>query len=195
MKYLRRLYRWVLSFAHKPGGRKALFWLAFAESSFFPVPPDVLLIALGVGAPKNVYRLAFITGMGSVLGGALGFLLGYAFMDTVGNGILDFYSAHAMYGSVKEWFAQYGGWAVAVAGFTPIPYKVFTIAAGAFKINFAIFIFASTLARFARFFMVAAVIKWKGDAARHFIDKYLDWIIIAFTILLVGGYAVFALQG
>ena len=188
MRAMRRLYRWVLSWADRPGGVHALFWLAFAESSFFPVPPDVLLVALGVGAPKRALRFATIAGVGSVLGGVFGYLIGLLFMDSVGNWLLDLYSAHAMYDTVKTWFDAYGVLIVGVAGFTPIPYKVFTIAGGAFGINFPLFIIASLVSRFARFYLVGLLIKWKGAVAREFIDRHLDWIIVAFTVLLVAGY-------
>ena len=188
MKAMRRLYSWVLSWADKPGGERALFGIAVAESSFFPVPPDVLLLALGLGAPKRSYRLALITGVGSVLGGVLGYLIGSLFMDGLGVPIIDFYNAQETFARVKGLFDQYDAWVIAIAGFTPIPYKVFTIAAGAFDINFAVFLGASAAARFARFFLVATVIRFMGDKARDFIDRYLEWLVVAFTILLVGGF-------
>ena len=192
MRAMRRLYRWVLSWAERPGGSYALFWLAFAESSFFPIPPDVLLVALGVGAPRRALRFATIAGVGSVLGGAFGYLIGLLFMDSVGQWLLDFYNAQAMYDTVKVWFDTYGVLIVGIAGFSPIPYKVFTITGGAFAINFPLFLAASILSRFARFYLVGLLIKWKGEVARDFIDRHLDWVIVAFTVLLVGGYFLIA---
>jgi membrane protein YqaA with SNARE-associated domain len=189
MKWMRQLYNWVLSWAERPGGERMLFGISLAESSFFPIPPDVLLVALGLGAPKRVFRFAFITGVGSVIGGVLGYLIGALFMDSLGAPILDFYGAQARFEQVRELFAQYDAWVIAIAGFTPIPYKVFTIAAGAFSIDPLVFILASTGARFARFYIVAGVIRMMGERARDFIDNHLERLVVLFTILLVGGFA------
>ncbi len=186
---MRQLYNWVLSWAERPGGERMLFGISLAESSFFPIPPDVLLVALGLGAPKRVFRFAFITGVGSVIGGVLGYLIGALFMDSLGAPILDFYGAQARFEQVRELFAQYDAWVIAIAGFTPIPYKVFTIAAGAFSIDPLVFILASTGARFARFYIVAGVIRMMGERARDFIDNHLERLVVLFTILLVGGFA------
>lgn len=189
----RRAYRWVLGWADRPGGPKALFWIALMESSFFPVPPDALLIPLGLGKPERAMRFALICAVGSVTGGVLGYAIGYGFMDTLGKAILDFYGGHQTFADIKADFDQYGFWVVFTAGFTPIPYKVFTIAAGAFHINFPVFVAASAVSRSARFFLVSGLIRWKGEAARDFIDKYLNWLIVAFTILLIGSF--FLLKG
>jgi len=178
----------MLSWADKPGGARALFWLALMESSFFPIPPDALLIALGLGAPKRVFRFALICSAGSVIGGVLGYAIGYGFMDTLGNGIIDLYGAQQTFADIRALFDRYDFWLVFTAGFTPIPYKVFTLASGAFHINFPIFVAASAVSRSARFFLVAALIRWKGDAARDFIDDHLNWLIVLFTILLVGSF-------
>jgi membrane protein YqaA with SNARE-associated domain len=189
MKWMRQLYNWVLSWAERPGGERMLFGISLAESSFFPIPPDVLLVALGLGAPKRVFRFAFITGVGSVIGGVLGYLIGALFMDSLGAPILDFYGAQGRFEQVRELFAQYDAWVIAIAGFTPIPYKVFTIAAGAFSIDPLVFILASTGSRFARFYIVAGVIRMMGERAREFIDNHLERLVVLFTILLVGGFA------
>ncbi len=194
MSLTRPLYDWVLSWAERPGGARALFWLAFAESSFFPIPPDVLLLALTLGAPRRAWRLAAITSVGSVLGGAFGYLLGYAFMDAVGTPLLDMYGALDRYAEIQALYQQYDAWAVAIAGFTPIPYKVFTLAAGAFRIDLLVFLVASFLSRSARFFLIAAVVRVFGPRAKAFLERYLDWIVLAFTVLLVGGFLVVKLK-
>ncbi|GAB4267650.1 MAG: YqaA family protein [Deferrisomatales bacterium] len=179
----------MLSWADRPGGAWALFGLAFAESSFFPIPPDVLLVALAFAAPRRSWRFAALASAGSVLGGAFGYLLGYAFMDTVGLGLLKVYGAWDGYLEIQRLYRHYDAWAVALAGFTPIPYKVFTLAAGAFRIDFLVFVLASLVSRSARFYLVAAVIRWCGPAARGFVENHLDWAILGFTALLLGGFA------
>lgn len=190
MSLFRPLYDWVLSWAERPGGTRALFWLAFAESSFFPVPPDVLLMALGFGAPRRSWRFAAVCSAGSVIGGAFGYLLGFAFMDVVGMPLIKMYGALDGYEEIQTLYRTYDAWAVAIAGFTPIPYKVFTLAAGAFRINFTVFLVASLASRSARFFLIAAVVRLVGERARSFLEKYLDWAVLTFTLLLVGGFLV-----
>lgn len=190
---LRRVYDWVLHWAETPNGPIALFLLAFAESSFFPVPPDVLLIALAIGAPKRSFRFAGICTMGSVLGGALGYLIGYLFFDLVGLKILDFYGIFDKFSMVKELYLRYDVWFVGVAGFTPIPYKIFTIAAGTFNMNFPLFLAVSAVSRGARFYLVAGLI-WKfGTRIRDFIDRYFNLLTVVFVILVVLGFIVLKL--
>jgi membrane protein YqaA with SNARE-associated domain len=185
---LKRIYDWVLHWADTPHGSWALFILAFAESSFFPVPPDVLLIALAVGRPSRSLRFALICSVGSVLGGALGYLIGWQFMAAIGERIVAFYGLGPKVADIGQLYNQYNAWAVGIAGFTPIPYKVFTIAAGMFKINFGIFMLASLVARSARFFLVGGLIFWFGPSIRNFIDRYFNVLAVAFTVLLVGSF-------
>lgn len=188
MKWLRKLYDWVLGWAETPYAVPALFVLAFTESSFFPVPPDVLLIALAISVPRNAVYYALICSIGSVMGGLLGYLIGFSFMEAVGNRIIDFYGFSHQWEYVGLLYNEYAGWAVGVAGFTPIPYKVFTIAAGAFKIDLPVFILASAVSRSARFFIVAGLIYFFGPPIRRFIDKYFNLLAIAFVLLLIGGF-------
>jgi len=185
---LRRLYDWVLHWADTPYGGWALFFLAFAESSFFPVPPDILLIALAVGAPKKSLRYALICSAGSVLGGCFGYLIGWQFMEAIGIRIIEFYNLTAKVDIIADLFQRYDAWAIAIAGFTPIPYKVFTISAGAFSINFIVFVLASIVSRSARFFIVGGLIYVFGPAIQAFIDRYFNILAVSFTILLVGGF-------
>lgn len=185
----RRLYDWVLSWADTPHGALALFLLAFAESSFFPIPPDVLLIALALGAPAAWWRVGAICTVGSVVGGIAGYLIGMFLMDSVGMKIIDLYHAHAYYEQVQAWYREYDAWIVFIAAFTPIPYKVFTIASGAFHMNLLAFAAVSLVGRGARFFLVAGLLRIAGDRMKRFIDKYFDLLAVLFVVLLIGGFA------
>jgi len=187
---LRRLYDWVLHWAETPYGSWALFLLAFSESSFFPIPPDILLIALAVAIPKKSLKYALICSAGSVLGGCFGYLIGWQFMASIGTRIVDFYGLTAKVEYIEVLYNKYDAWAVAIAGFTPIPYKVFTIAAGAFKINFSVFVVASLVSRSARFFIVGGLIYIFGPSIQSFIDKYFNVLATAFTVLLIAGFLI-----
>ncbi|WP_068859482.1 YqaA family protein [Thermodesulfovibrio sp. 1176] len=184
MRLLKRLYGWVLNWANTPYGTPALFVLAFTEASFFPVPPDVLLISLGLSKPKNAFYYATICTIGSVLGGIFGYFLGLNFWELAKN-ILFFYIDYDKFIMVKNYFIKYEAWAIGIAGFTPIPYKVFTILAGFFQSNFLIFVFMSVISRGARFFILSSLIYKFGFPIRAFIDKYfnlLTWIFIVVVI-------------
>lgn len=185
---LRRLYDWVLHWAVTPYGSWALFLLAFAESSFFPIPPDVLLIAVCVARPERSLKYALICAIGSVLGGCLGYLIGWQFMASVGYGIVDFYGLTDKVAYIETLYNTYDAWAVGIAGFTPIPYKVFTIAAGMFKIDFTVFVLASAVSRSARFFIVGGLIYLFGPRIQRFIDRYFNLLAVSFTVLLVGSF-------
>jgi len=188
MRWLQALYEWVLHWAETPYGEIALFLIAFAESSFFPIPPDVLLIVLALGIPKRSFRYAGECLVGSVFGGALGYLIGLFLFDTVGIKIIEFYGLLEQYYKFQLWYEKYNFWIIFTAGFTPLPYKVFTISAGVAKVNFWIFLFASIVSRGARFFLVGGLI-WKfGDPIKVFIEKYFDKLVVVFTVLLVGGF-------
>ncbi|MBA3018995.1 MAG: DedA family protein [Proteobacteria bacterium] len=187
---LRRLYSWVLHWAETPYGTWALFLLAFCESSFFPIPPDILLIALSVSIPKKSFKYAAVCTAGSLMGGCLGYLIGWQFMVSIGEKIIQFYGLTHKMQYIKDIYMQYDAWAIGIAGFTPIPYKVFTISAGAFEINFTVFIIASAVSRAARFFLVGGLIYIFGPKIQAFIDKYLNVLAIAFVVLLVAGFAI-----
>jgi len=187
---LRRLYDWVLHWAETPYGAPALFILAFTESSFFPIPPDVLLIALAIGVPAKSFRFALICTVGSVLGGMFGYYIGMTFFDLIGCKILDFYGFLDKFETVKALYLKYDIWLVCIAGFTPVPYKVFTIAAGTFDMRFLPFVFVSFVSRGARFYLVAALI-WKfGGTIKTFIDRYFNLITIMFVIALIFGFII-----
>jgi membrane protein YqaA with SNARE-associated domain len=182
------LYDWTVSWADRPGGAWALFLIAVAESSFFPIPPDVLLIALCVGAPSKSFRFALICSVGSVLGGLLGYAIGYWGYDLIGAPIVKAYHGEDVMQKIKLWYDTYGFWGNLAAAVTPIPYKVFTIASGVFHFNFAAFFLASVIGRSARFFAVGALIYWVGPQVKVLIEKYFDWLAVGAFVLLVGGF-------
>jgi len=188
MKYLRRIYDWVLHWASTPYATPALFILAFTESSFFPIPPDVLLMALCLGAPKRAYWYALVCSVGSVLGGLFGYLIGHQFWNFVGPFFLRYIFSDDIFLKVQEIYRQYDFWAIFVSGFTPIPYKVFTIAAGVFGLNIFTFTIASICGRSLRFFLVAGILYLYGPKVKTFLDRYFALFTIAFTILLIGGF-------
>ena len=188
LSLLQRIYNRCMDWIQTPAGIWVLFFIAVAESSFFPIPPDVFLIALCIGAPKKSLKFAAVCAAGSVIGGALGYGLGLAFMDTLGQRILTLYGLGEKYNVVQGLYQQYDAWAVAAAGFTPLPYKLFTITAGAFKINFPTFMLVSLAARSARFFLVAGLIYKFGAPVQYFINKYFNILTIVFLVLLIGGF-------
>ncbi len=190
MKLIRRLYDWVLSWAETPYGMPALGLLAFAEASFFPVPPDVLLMALCLALPLKAYRFALVATLGSVAGGIAGYAIGWGGWEAVSGYFFQFIPGFTPQGfeQVRGLFDQYDFWTVFAAGFTPIPYKIFTIASGVFQINFPVFIFASIISRGLRFFLVAALFYYLGKPARELIEKYFNLLSILFLVLLVGGF-------
>lgn len=192
MSSLKKLYDWVLHWADTPYGPLALFLLAFAESSFFPVPPDPLLIALCLGAIKKSWRFAFYTAVASVIGGIVGYFIGFGIWEIVDSLFFKYVPGftESLFQRVMTNYSEYGFWYVFLAGFTPIPYKVFTIASGVFKLNFFLFLLASTLSRSLRFFAVAALFRKFGPGIKIFIDKYFNLLAILFFILLVGGFLI-----
>jgi len=188
MRLLRRTYDWILHWSTTRYALPALAILSFAESSFFPIPPDVLLIAMVVAVPMKAFRYAAVCSVASVLGGMFGYLLGWQFMEMVGMPIVNFYHLQAQWDKIGGWYEEYNAWAVGAAGFTPLPYKVFTLAAGAFQINFPVFVLASLVSRSARFFIVAGLI-WKyGAPIKVFIEKYFNILSIVFIVLLFAGF-------
>ena len=189
MILVRRMYDWVLHWASTPYGAPALFLLAFAESSFFPIPPDVLLIALCLAVPARCFTFAGISAVGSVLGGIAGYWIGSGLWEVLADPFYRYVPGftEAVFQRVQHLFATYDFWTVFAAGFTPIPYKVITIGAGVFDINFPIFVLASAIGRSLRFFLVAALLFRFGPPMRTFIEKYFNLLSLLFMVLLVGG--------
>lgn len=161
--------------------------VSFAESSFFPIPPDVMLISMGLAAPEKSWRYAFITTLFSVLGGIFGYCIGYFFMDLVQNWILTS-SFHDNYLHIVQWFKVYGVWIVFLAGFSPIPYKLFTIAAGALHMAFLPFVLASALGRGLRFFLVSSILFYLGDSLRTKLRLYVDIIGWFLLLMIITGF-------
>lgn len=188
-KWMRSAYRWVVGWAEKPQAEKALSGLSFAESSFFPIPPDPLLIAMVTARPEKWFRLATITTLSSVAGGLFGYAIGMLAIVAVMPFIIQVGYEDA-YRSAVEWFAQYGAFAVIVAGFTPIPYKIFTIAGGAAGMFLPFFIIGSIIGRGGRFYLVAYLMYHFGKRYKDKIEKYIDVLGFTFIGLLVLGFFV-----
>ncbi|MGH1367405.1 MAG: YqaA family protein [Maritimibacter sp.] len=185
---IKRLYDWTIALA---SGRYALWALAavaFAESSFFPIPPDLLLIPMIIARPNRAFLIAFVALVASVLGGLFGYYIGYALLDTIGQPVLDFYGKTDQFEHFAATYNEWGAWAVLAAGVTPFPYKIITILSGSTGLNFGVFLVASILARGLRFFIVAALL-WKfGAPIRDFIEKRLGLMFTIFIVLLSAGF-------
>ena len=190
MRFLRRLYDWVLSWADSPYGVPALFLLAFAESSFFPIPPDILLIALAVAVPQRAFWFALVCLTGSLAGAFVGYGIGYAAWESIGQPLVAFYNGEETMAWISLQYQTYGFWGVLVAAITPIPYKVFTIASGVFRFDLLTFATASLLGRGARFFAVGWLIFKFGPAIKATIDANFNRLAILATVLVVGGFLV-----
>ncbi len=189
-RWVRVVYDWVLGWSESPYGSLALFVLALVEASFFLVPPDVLLIALCVGRPRRSLHFAALCTFGSVVGGVLGYLIGYQLYELIGRSIIELYDAGAAFERVGDLYRANLVLALGTAGFTPIPYKVFTIAAGAFAVPFVPFVIISAVSRGARFFLVAGLIRIWGPQIRRFIDRYFNLLTIVFVVALILGFLV-----
>lgn len=187
--WMKRLYQWVLHWAETPYGVPALFIVAFVESSFFPIPPDILLIALALSVRRKAFYYATICSLGSVLGGMAGYGIGYFFNEAIGQPIIRFYHAEEVFLQVQQLYQENAFFAVFTAAFTPIPYKVFTIAGGICAIDFwRDLVLGSAIGRSGRFFLVAALFFFFGPPIKTFIDRYFELLTVIFTLLLVGGF-------
>jgi len=194
-RWLRQLYDLVLSAAGHRNAVGILFVVSFAESSFFPVPPDVLLIPMILATPHRAFYLATICTVASVLGGLAGYAIGAFAFSTIGEPIVAFYGLEQRFESFRQLYAEYGMWIVTGAGFTPIPYKLITIASGAADYSLGLFLVASIIGRGARFYLVGLLL-WKfGPQIRSFIERYFAWLALAGFLLLVAGFALLALPG
>lgn len=185
---LRRLYDWTMDLAAHRHALFALGAVSFVESSFFPIPPDVLIIPMVLAARDQAWKIALIATITSVLGGLAGYGIGAFLFDTVGQSILDFYGKADAYVRFQALYDEWGAWIVAAAGFTPIPYKVFTIASGALSLDPAVFTFASALSRGARFFILAGLLWYFGPPIKNFIDRHLPILATLFFVMLFAGF-------
>jgi membrane protein YqaA with SNARE-associated domain len=187
---LRRLYDWVIRLASSPNALPAMGVVAFAESSFFPIPPDVMLIPMVLANRTKAFRIALVCTICSVLGGLLGYAIGYSFFETIGAWLVKTYGLQAGLDQFRASFAKYGTWVILVKGLTPIPYKLVTIASGAAHFDLFTFVWASIVTRGVRFFAVSALL-WKyGEPIRAFIERRLTLVTWLFLIALVGGFIV-----
>lgn len=189
---LKRLYLWVIAWADHPAGIWALFVIAVAEASFFPIPPDVLLIALSLGLPRRSFWYATVCSVGSVLGAMAGYAIGWGIWHQTQDFFYTFVFSPEQFKSVSDLYARNAFLAVFGAAFTPIPFKVFTVAGGACGIDFVVFLLASIAGRSLRFYAEGAAFFWFGVQARVFIEKYFNWVAVAFFLLLVGGFVTLA---
>ncbi len=185
---LRRLYDWILNWAHTPYGVPALFVLSVAESSFFPIPPDVLLIALCLARRSKAFKFAFWCTAGSVIGGVIGYLLGWALWSSIEPLLIPSVFSVEKFEHVREIYNEYGILWIFVASFTPVPYKIFTIAAGVSKLNLVAFILTSIVGRGARFFLVAYMVHRFGQQANSLINRHFNKLTILFAILVAGAF-------
>ena len=194
-----RLYDWVLRWSGHPRAQSALFGLAFAESSFFPVPPDVLLISMCLSRPRRALRYAIVCTAGSVAGGIAGYGIGKGLWHLVESFFFRYLSVFSFtpenFARVQQAYQENAFLAVFTSGFTPIPYKVFTVAAGVFEISLVVFILASLLGRAGRFLLVALLLRWMGPRVLPFIERYLGWLTLAFVALLILGFLVVGMVG
>jgi membrane protein YqaA with SNARE-associated domain len=191
---LRRLYLRTLALAASP---RAPWWLAaiaFAEASCFPIPPDALLIPMALARPDRAWRLALVCTLGSVAGGALGYFIGYAVFDQLARPLIELYGYGPRFAAFQALYAQYGLWIIVIKGLTPIPYKIVTIASGAAHFDFAVFMAASLVTRGARFFLVAALLRFFGTPVRDFIERRLTLVTSLLAAGVVGGFLILRLM-
>ena len=198
MSFIRKIYDWVINLSKKPNGSRSLALISFSEASFFPIPPDILLIPLCLGNRKKSLKFALICSASSILGAILGYYIGkLLWWDIPGvqySNLANLFFEYVPgindngFMKIKNLYENWNFWIVFTAGFTPIPFKLITISAGTFNINFPMFVIASVISRSARFFIVASLIRIFGEPIRNFIEEYFNILAILFTTLLIGGF-------
>lgn len=189
----KKIYDKTLDLASRPNALTWLFAIAFIESSFFPIPPDIMIIPMVLATPKQAYKIACTATMASVLGGCLGYAIGVFGFELIAKPLLEFYGYMENFHKFENYYHQYGAWIVFIAGLTPIPYKLITIASGVVRLDLVIFTIASILARGMRFYLIAWLLKRFGEPMKTFIEKNLNLLSIIFVILLIGGFAIIKL--
>lgn len=185
----RKIYDKTLDLASRPNALIWLFAISFIESSFFPIPPDIMIIPMVLACPKDAYKIAGTATIASVLGGFFGYAIGVFGYEVIAKPLLNFYGYMENFHKFEDYYHQYGAWIVFVAGLTPIPYKLITIASGIVRLDLLIFTIASILARGLRFYIIAWLLKRYGEPMKTFIEKNLNLLSIVFVILLIGGFA------
>ncbi len=186
--WLRRCYHWTLSWADHPQAQVALFFIAIIEASIFPIPPDILLIALALGRPELGIRLALLATAGSAVGACIGYIIGMLLFVSVAKPVLEFYGAMEQFYHVQALFNEYGLWVVLIAGFSPVPFKVITIAAGAFGLPFSGFMAATFISRGARFFIEGGLLQWGGERLRVLVERHFEVLTVAVVMLVIAGF-------
>ena len=185
---IKRLYNWTMTLAEAPYALWALGFVAFLESSVFPIPPDILMIPMIIAAPRRAFLIAGVALVASVLGGVFGYFIGWGLFESVGRPVLDFYGKTDNFDAFAQTYNDWGAWAVLIAGVTPFPYKVITILSGSTGLSFPVFMVASVIARGLRFFIIAALL-WKfGAPIRTFIEKRLGLLFTLCVVTLIGGF-------
>ncbi len=186
----RKIYDYTLNLASKKNALTWLFAISFIESSFFPIPPDIMLIPMVLATPKQAYKIATIATIASVLGGYFGYGIGVFGFELIARPLLEFYGYMDGFMKFENYYHEYGAWIVFGAGITPFPYKIITIASGAVRLNLVVFTVASILARGIRFYLIAWLLKRYGEPMKEFIEKNLNLLSIIFLILLIGGFTI-----
>lgn len=186
--FVQSVYDWCLKYAAHPKALWILAAFSFIESSFFPIPPDILLIPMILATPATAYRDAAVCTVSSVLGGFFGYVIGMFLYDAVAVPVFTFYDYMEQLEAFKGYYNSYGAWVVAMAGFTPFPYKVITITSGMTGLDLGVFTIASVLSRGGRFFLLAFLLKKWGEPMRAFLEKNLGWLATLFFVLLFGGF-------
>ena len=184
---LRSWYDWVIRMSEHPKALWVLAGIAFAESSFFPIPPDIMVLLMVIAQPKRAWLIAGVCTAASVVGGFFGYAIGYYFYETVGKSLIEFYHLQERFASLRHDFDEYGVWVILFKGLTPIPYKIVTIASGVFHFDLMKFGIASLITRGGRFFLVAAILYVAGPSARVFVEKHLPMVLAAFAAIVVLG--------
>jgi membrane protein YqaA with SNARE-associated domain len=187
---IRSMYDWVIRMSEHPKSLWALAGVSFAESSFFPIPPDIMLIPMVVAQRAKAWLIAGVCTVASVLGGFLGYAIGFFFFETFGQWVIDFYGLQEVFARFREQFAEWGLWIILIKGLTPIPYKLITIASGALHFDLLTFGLASLVTRAGRFYLVAGLLYLFGAPIRAFIEKHLTLVTTAVVVLIVAGFVV-----
>lgn len=185
---LRRIYDRVMLLAEGPQAEKWLAIVSFTESSFFPIPPDAMIVPMVLAQPRRAWVIAGVCTVASVIGGFFGYAIGYYLFEAIGRPIVELYGYQAAFDKFRDEFQHWGLWIILIKGLTPIPYKIVTIASGVAHFDLLVFGFASLATRAARFFLVAALLRFFGPPIRTFIEKYLTWVTTGFVLLIVAGF-------
>lgn len=185
---LRRFYDWIMWQAQGPHAMRALAIVAFLESSIFPVPPDAMIVPMVIANPRNAWRIAFVATAASVVGGLLGYAIGYFLIETVGDWIIRLYGLGDRLAAFQAAYNEWGLWIILIKGLTPIPYKLVTIASGLAHFSLGVFVLASIVTRGARFYLLAALLRFYGQPIRRFIEERLMLVTSAFAALIVLGF-------